>query len=137
MAKEPHQERNKFIKKVEKYNLNKYIIIRESVSRDDLDNYRDCADYIVVPSITEGFGLSAIEACEAGKKLIHSSGGSLPEVTFGQVAEFENRNSESLEKVLESIILNKIKYKTKKKKDFSKENMASQYLEAYKSLLKR
>lgn len=137
MAKEPHQERNKFIKKVEKYNLNKYIIIRESVSRDDLDNYRDCADYIVVPSITEGFGLSAIEACEAGKKLIHSSGGSLPEVTFGQVAEFENRNSESLEKVLESIILNKIKYKTKKKKDFSKENMASQYLEAYKALLKR
>ncbi len=137
MAKEPHKERNKFIKKVEKYNLSKYIIIKESVSREDLDNYRACADYIVVPSITEGFGLSAIEACEAGKKLVHSSGGSLPEVTFGQVAEFENRNSDSLEKVLESIILKKIRYKTKKKKDFSKENMASKYLEAYKSLLKK
>ena len=137
MAKEPHKERNKFIKKIEKYKLNKYIIIKESVSREDLDNYRDCADYIVVPSITEGFGLSAIEACEAGKKLIHSSGGSLPEVTFGQVAEFENRNSESLEKVLESIILDKIKYKTKNKKDFSRENMASKYLEAYKLLLKK
>ena len=137
MAKEPHKERNKFIKKVEKYNLSKYIIIKESVSREDLDNYRACADYIVVPSITEGFGLSAIEACEAGKKLVHSSGGSLPEVTFGQVAEFENRNSDSLEKVLESIILKKIRYKTKKKKDFSKENMASKYLGAYKSLLKK
>lgn len=137
MAKEPHQERNKFIKKVKKYNLDKYIIIRESVSREDLDNYRDCADYIVVPSITEGFGLSAIEACEAGKRLVHSSAGSLPEVTFGKVAEFENRNSDSLEKVLESIILNKITYKEKKKKDFSKENMASGYLEVYNELLKK
>ena len=137
MAKEPHQERNKFIKKVKKYNLEKYIIIRESVSREDLDNYRDCADYIVVPSITEGFGLSAIEACEAGKKLIHSSAGSLPEVTFGEVAEFENRNSDSLEKVLENIILNKITYKEKKKKDFSKENMALGYIEAYNKLLKK
>ena len=137
MAKEPHKERSKFIKKVNKYNLQNYVIIRESVSREDLDNYRDCADYIVVPSITEGFGLSAIEACEAGKKLIHSSGGSLPEVTFGEVAEFENRNSDSLEEVLEKIILNKIKYKTKKKKDFSKENMAQGYYEAYKKLLKK
>ena len=137
MAKEPHKERSKFIKKVSKYNLQDYIIVKESVSREDLDNYRDCADYIVVPSITEGFGLSAIEACEAGKKLIHSSGGSLPEVTFGEVAEFENRNSDSLEEVLEKIVLNKIKYKTKKKKDFSKENMASQYYEAYKALLKK
>lgn len=137
MAKEPHQERSKFIKKVSKYNLEDYIIIRESVSREDLDNYRDCADYIVVPSITEGFGLSAIEACEAGKKLIHSSAGSLPEVTFGEVAEFENRNSDSLEEVLEKIVLNKIKYKTKKKKDFSKENMASQYLGVYKDLINK
>jgi len=137
MASEPHQERNKFIKKVKKYNLDKYIIIRESVSREDLDNYRDCADYIVVPSITEGFGLSAIEACEAGKKLVHSNAGSLPEVTFGEVAEFENRNPESLEKVLESIVLNKITYKAKKKKDFSKENMALGYLEVYNTLLKK
>ncbi len=137
MAKEPHSERTKFINKVKKYNLDKYIIIRESVSREDLDNYRDCADYIVVPSITEGFGLSAIEACEAGKILVHSSAGSLPEVTFGKVAEFENRNSNCLEKVLEKIILNKIKYKDKKKKDFSKENMASGYLEVYNKLLKK
>ena len=38
------------------------------------------------------------------KKLISSDGGSLPEVTFGEVAEFKNRDSNSLAEVLEKVI---------------------------------
>lgn len=135
MAKDPQPERERFLALVEKYNLSKYVIVKESVSRDDLENYRACADYIVVPSITEGFGLTAIEACEAGKKVIHSSGGSLPEVTFGEVVEFENRNSNDLAHKLGGIILGSIKFDKKKKKDFSKETIANEYIDTYKEII--
>lgn len=135
MAKEPHLERSKFLNEIEKCNLSKYVIVRESVSREDLDNYRECADYVVVPSITEGFGLTAIEACEAGKRVIHSSGGSLPEVTFGEVIEFENRNSEDLADKLKGIILGKIQFNKKEKKDFSKETISNEFINTYKEFI--
>ncbi len=73
MAKDPESERAKFVKQVKEHQLEKYVIVKESVDRSDLENYIMCANYVVVPSITEGFGLSAIEACNMGKKLIYSS----------------------------------------------------------------
>ena len=88
-----------------------------------------------MPSVTEGFGLTAIEACEAGKKVIHSSGGSLPEVTFGEVIEFENRNSIDLARKLGGIILGNIKFDKKKKKDFSKDAISNEYINTYKKII--
>ena len=73
MAKDPQSERAKFVKQVKEHQLEKYVIVKESVDRSDLENYIMCANYVVVPSITEGFGLTAIEACNMGKKLIYSS----------------------------------------------------------------
>ena len=135
MASEPHAERKKFINIVKEKNLDKYVIVRDSVERSDLENYRICADYIVVPSITEGFGLSAIEACEVGKKLIHSDAGSLPEVTFGEVAEFKNMDSSSLASILIDIILNKNPFNVKERKDFSGDTISSKYINLYQSLI--
>lgn len=135
MASDPKVERKKFLNKVKKYGLSQYVIVKESVSRDDLNNYRQCADYVVVPSITEGFGLSAIEACEAGKKVIHSSAGSLPEVTFGEVVEFENRNSADLAHKLCGIILGNVKFDKKEKKDFSSETIANEFISTYEEVL--
>lgn len=137
MANDPMSEKKKFLKLVDKYGLNDFIIVRDPVSREDLDNYRMCADYIVVPSITEGFGLSAAEACEFNKKLISSNAGSLPEVTFGKVAEFENRNSDSLASVLEDVIEGKDVFVEKEKKDFSKETVSREHISAYKSVYKK
>ena len=137
MANDPMPEKKKFIETVDKYDLNDIVIVRDSVSRDDLNNYRMCADYIVVPSITEGFGLSAIEACEFNKKLICSNGGSLPEVTFGKVAEFENRNSQDLARILKDVILDKDVFKDKEKKDFTKDTISREFISAFKSVIKK
>lgn len=136
MAKDPKSERTKFINEIRKNNLEKYIIVKDSVDREDLENYRQCADYIVVPSITEGFGLTAIEACEGNKKVIHSSAGSLPEVTFGTVIQFENKNSLDLAKKIKGVILNKIKFDYKNKKDFSKETISNKFIDTYKQIIK-
>jgi glycosyltransferase involved in cell wall biosynthesis len=42
------------------------------------------SDCVVVPSLTEGFGLSAAEACSLGLPVVATRAGSLPEVVFGQ-----------------------------------------------------
>lgn len=135
MAKDPSDERAKFVSQVKEHNLDKYVIVKESVERSDLENYIMCANYVVVPSITEGFGLTAIEACNMGKKVIHSSGGSLPEVTFGDVIEFENQNSNDLGNKLEKIIKNELDFNKKERKDFSKETITEEMIDLYNEVM--
>jgi hypothetical protein len=62
------------------------------------------ADYVVVPSITEGFGFSALEACQLGTPLIYSDGCSLPEVTYGKVLDFANRDADQLEDRIKAVM---------------------------------
>ena len=135
MSNDPVAEKNKFIKIVKDNALEKNIIVRDSVSREDLDTYIKSCDYVVVPSITEGFGLTAIEACDMGKKVIYSSAGSLPEVTFGETVEFKNRNSDDLSDKLNKIILNEIEFSKKQQKDFSYTTISNQLYDLYEQLI--
>jgi D-inositol-3-phosphate glycosyltransferase len=48
-----------------------------------VDHLRD-SNCVVVPSLTEGFGLSAAEACSLGLPVVATRAGSLPEVVFGE-----------------------------------------------------
>ncbi len=135
MANDPMDQKQKFLKQIKECNLEKYVIVKDPVARSDLEIYIKSCDYVVVPSITEGFGLTAVEACEMGKKLIHSSGGSLPEVTFGEVLEFENRNSKSLANILKNVILGKVEFNKKQKKDFSSQTIGKEMYAFYEELL--
>jgi D-inositol-3-phosphate glycosyltransferase len=54
------------------------------MSRAMLAGYVSAADCIVVPSLSEGFGFSALEACNANKIVVSTDAGSLPEVVFGK-----------------------------------------------------
>lgn len=137
MANDPIDQKKKFLKKIKEYNLEKYVIVRDSVERNDLEIYIKSCDYVVVPSITEGFGLTAVEACEMGKKIIHSTGGSLPEVTFGETLEFENRNSSSLANILRGIIIDDIDFKIKEKKDFTSETIGKEMYMLYEQILNK
>jgi D-inositol-3-phosphate glycosyltransferase len=54
------------------------------VPRETLGRYFSAADCIVIPSLSEGFGFSALEACNANKVVVATNAGSLPEVVFGK-----------------------------------------------------
>lgn len=56
-----------------------------SLPRAELAKYVSSADCIVIPSLSEGFGFSALEACNAGKIVVSTNAGSLPEVVFGKL----------------------------------------------------
>lgn len=101
LGKEPEKEREQFLKYIRDKRLQKYIIVRDSVERKQLASCITQADCVVVPSLTEGFGYSALEACQLGARLIHSDGGSLAEVSFGVCRSFKNGDSSDLaEKLL-------------------------------------
>ena len=59
----------------------------------------------------------------------------MPEVTFGEVIQFENKNSEDLSNKLEKVIKNEIDFQNKERKDFSKEKITSDMLSLYKEVL--
>lgn len=50
---------------------------------DQLVAHLAATDCIVVPSLSEGFGLAVLEACTLGKKVVATDVGSIPEVVFG------------------------------------------------------
>ena len=59
-------------------------LLLPSQPRAELARYLAAADGVVIPSLSEGFGFSALEACLAGKTLVCTEAGSLPEVVFGK-----------------------------------------------------
>lgn len=137
MSDNPMKQKEKFLKYIDDNMLKDYVIVHSSVEREMLLEVINDADYVVVPSITEGFGLSAVEACNMGKCILYSSGGSLPEVVFGKCLEFENRNSSDLaEKILKIIVHKEDAFDVIPKKKFDEETMAKGLISMYQSIYK-
>lgn len=137
LAKEPADKRKKLIETIEQKQLGKYVSIKESVSRNELNKLIYDADYVIIPSIAEGFGLSAAEACSMGKHVIYSSGGSLPEVVSGKCLQFENRNANDLAEKLFSVMKQgDSAFGTQPRKVFDKDRMNNEIVELYENCLR-
>ena len=87
----------------------------------------------VIPSLSEGFGFSAREACNAHKIVVAANSGSLPEVISGEHVFVD---AGSVHALVEGCV------KAYKKetailpdKDFNWEKAVRSYLEAYKQIL--
>jgi glycosyltransferase involved in cell wall biosynthesis len=104
LGEEPKDLRKAFISHIEKEGLSDKVLFQHSLGRPDLMAAIMQADYVVVPSITEGFGFSALEACQLGTPLIYSDGCSLPEVTYGKVLDFANRDADQLEDRIKAVM---------------------------------
>jgi glycosyltransferase involved in cell wall biosynthesis len=97
LSDDPLKEKKRLIALVDKYQLNDRITILDSQSQDELKNSIIESYCVIVPSLTEGFGYSAYQACMLGKNIIVSDAGSLPEVISGNCLIFKNGDSNSLE----------------------------------------
>ena len=62
------------------------------------------ADTVVVPSLSEGFGFVAVEACAMKRPVIVSDTASLPEVVSGKVLRVPPRNVDALADAMERAI---------------------------------
>ena len=136
LGAEPVKLRKKFIDSINRYGLSDKVLIRDSLGREDLCRCITQTDYVVVPSVTEGFGLSALEACQLGRKIISSTGGALTEVVYGDCLFFENRNSEALADRLQAVIeKGDAAFEKLPPRSFPYEDMVDGIENIYKSLL--
>jgi glycosyltransferase involved in cell wall biosynthesis len=67
-----------------------------SLEREKLVDFLRDANCIVVPSLTEGFGLTTAEACALGVPVVATSAGSIPEIISGKHALAEPGSEASL-----------------------------------------
>ena len=99
-----------------------------------LYSYLRDADCIVIPSITEGFGLSAAETCSLGIPIVATRAGSLPEVVSGCYLMIEPASSKAITKAVVQMY-HKDWYETPLKK-FSWVVMLMHYETIYLKLIK-
>ncbi len=107
------------------------ILILPSVVREKLPHYLAMADAVVAPSLQEGFGFSAVEACTAGRLVIASSAGALPETLFGKVIWTKPGDPQSLVHGIMKALRGE--WEIIPKKTFSWDNALRQYLELYEN----
>ena len=93
-----------------------------------------CADAVVVPSLSEGFGFVAAEACAMGRPVIVSDNASLPEVASGKVLQVPPRNAEALAEALKKALQDK--WEIVPEKHFPVSATLENCIEYYRSLLK-
>lgn len=118
----------------EKYNVEKRVHFMDFVSDEQLKVLYENAEFFILPSLYEGFGLPVLEAMQYGCPVITSNISSLPEVG-GDAALYVNpEDTKDLAKKMEQLLENeKLKKELIKKgyqqvKKFSWEKTATQTL---------
>ncbi|MCF7834541.1 glycosyltransferase family 4 protein [Candidatus Gracilibacteria bacterium] len=120
-------------KLINKLNIKNNIIRVPGVKYKELGNYILASDFVIVPSLVEGFGFSAAETCTLNKNLIVSNIASLPEVVSGKINFVEPANSEDISNKVVNFYNNK--YQIIQKKEFLWSSNVNQTLDIYKEIL--
>lgn len=96
LSNDPIKERNRVIDYIKRYDLNNRVTILDPQPEAKLKLHIQESYTVIVPSLTEGFGYSAYQACMLRKNIIVSDAGSLPEVISGKCLIFKSGDSKSL-----------------------------------------
>ncbi len=132
LSNDPH-DRYEMLRKMILENKIGDIILIDPVPRAELPDYIASSDCVVVPSLTEGFGFTAAEACAMDKPVVATNVGSLPEVVSGKYILVEPRDPEEIADAIFRVW--KGDFMTTPKKDFKWDSCVNEYLKLYNSLV--
>ncbi len=102
--------------------------------REMLASYVQAADCVIIPSLSEGFGFSAREACNANKVVVATNAGSLPEVLTGKHVVIEPGSPAAIVEGCNKAFRREVM--VTEAKVFDWEHTISQYCLLYDGLLK-
>ena len=109
------------------------ILLQDPVRWNELPAYISMADCVVVPSLAEGFGFSAVESCAMSKPLVATHTGSLPEVVSGKYVLVKPKSAEALAKGIITVYRGKVTQTPLKR--FDKADNINGYLGLYNQIL--
>jgi glycosyltransferase involved in cell wall biosynthesis len=135
--------RQRFEIEIEKRKLRDKVIFAGFVSDEDLAVLYKKAVALVLPSLSEGFGLPGLEAMAAGCPVLSSTSGALPEIYADAAIYFDPKNeAELIEKIRE--IKENREYRKKmielgkdRARMFSWEKCAEETMDVYKEILSK
>lgn len=110
-----------------------YVTFIWSVPYKELGNYILASDFVVVPSLVEGFGFAAAETCALGKEIIVTSTAALPEVVSGKVRFVEPSSPYDIVQAV--VDIRAWKYESIAKKEFLWSENVEKTLAIYKEIL--
>jgi glycosyltransferase involved in cell wall biosynthesis len=86
LSQSPEKGHRRILALIEKLGLKSVeeLTIMDSVPREELPYYIQASDCVVIPSLSEGFGFTCVEACTMKIPVVATDAGSLPEVIFGR-----------------------------------------------------
>ena len=103
------------------------------LSREMLAAYVSAANCVVIPSLSEGFGFCALEACNAKKTVVATNAGALPEIVFGTYVLVEPGSARAL--VDGCMKAWKGEVQVREPRNFDWDRTVEQYCALYKELL--
>ncbi len=114
------------------HDLERNVVLVDSVPYDALPSHLLMADCVVIPSLTEGFGYSAAEACALGRPVVVSDAASLPEVVHGKVKLFRVGDADDLARAI--LDVHRGNFDVIPEKTFSIEALIDAYEAVYQDL---
>jgi len=134
LTKDPLKRFMKIKAIIDSVDLNEDIVLMPSVDRVRLFEIISSVDCVVIPSLSEGFGLSAAEACLLGVPVVATETGALPEVLWGKVVFVPPAMPDAIAKACLRVYNKKIN--PIPVKNFSRERCLEENIVLYERLLK-
>jgi glycosyltransferase involved in cell wall biosynthesis len=130
-----YEKRYKYIVElIKKLDIENKIILHDPVKYKELPNFVKAVNCVVVPSLSEGFGFAAAEACAMDKPVVAINTTSLPEVVSGKYILIKQKNEKEIAKGIQKIYNNK--FKESKLRKFTMEDNIKKYVDVYKQIKK-
>jgi D-inositol-3-phosphate glycosyltransferase len=133
LSNDPQDKYKKITEMIRHLKIENIVILLDSVSVNTLIDYISASDCVVIPSLSEGFGFAAAEACAMGKPVVASNVASLPEVISGEYVMVEPADPKSIADGVIRIYKGDIQKSERKTFDWDK--CVSQYLDVYRTVI--
>jgi len=134
LGKEPKAGYESVLNLIHSIGIDNHIVIIDPVPRAELPEYIAASDCVVIPSLSEGFGFSAAEACAMNKPVVVSNVASLPEVVSGDYVFCKPNNPDSIVQAV-----SRVYYKTMGKAEprrFTWDDCVDKYETLYKEMVR-
>jgi len=109
------------------------ILFYSSLERSQMLDYLNSSDAIIIPSLSEGFGFTTLEACMLNKIVIATNVGAIPEVISGKHILIEPASIGALLNGCIDTVLGK--YNNRPIKEFNWEESVNKYIKVYQEVL--
>ncbi len=118
---------------IERLHLHQQVQIITPFSHRELGNYLQAADGVIVPSVSEGFGYTTLEAMAMKKPVVVSDAGSLPEIVGGKYQIFKSKDIQDLANKVVAIASRQ--WQEKAVPRFTWDKCSKRYLQVYNAVL--